>query len=130
MHRRTFLQYVLALGAIHALPTWCRTTLAADRPALPIPNLLQADAAGKVLLRIQQGQTIFKGKPAKTFGYNSNLLGPALKFRQDQQVTIALQNGLNVIAVDAFWQEIVFGLLVIVAIVLNADKSCRDVIVK
>ena len=95
MHRRTFLQYVLALGAIHALPTWCRTTLAADRPALPIPNLLQADAAGKVLLRIQQGQTIFKGKPAKTFGYNSNLLGPALKFRQDQQVTIALQNGLQ-----------------------------------
>ena len=50
MHRRTFLQYVLALGAIHALPTWCRTTLAADRPALPIPNLLQADAAGNFIV--------------------------------------------------------------------------------
>ena len=45
-------------------------------------------------------------------------------------LVIALQNGLNVIAVDAFWQQIVFGLLIIVAIVLNADKSGRFVMVK
>lgn len=43
---------------------------------------------------------------------------------------ICLQNGLNVVAVDAFWQEIVFGMLVIVAIILNADKSGRDIIIK
>lgn len=43
---------------------------------------------------------------------------------------ISLQNGLNVVAVDAFWQEIVFGMLVIVAIILNADKSGRDIIIK
>ncbi len=45
-------------------------------------------------------------------------------------LVICLQNGLNVIAVDAFWQEIVFGMLVIVAIILNADKSGRDIIIK
>lgn len=45
-------------------------------------------------------------------------------------LVISLQNGLNVIAVDAFWQEIVFGLLVIVAIILNSDKSGRDIIIK
>ncbi len=45
-------------------------------------------------------------------------------------LVICLQNGLNVVAVDAFWQEIVFGLLVIIAIILNADKSGRDIIIK
>ncbi len=45
-------------------------------------------------------------------------------------LVIALQNGLNVIGVDAFWQDIVFGLLVITAIILNADKSGRDIIIK
>lgn len=45
-------------------------------------------------------------------------------------LVIALQNGLNVVGVDAFWQEIVFGLLVIVAIGINADKSGRDIIIK
>ncbi|MCC8166240.1 MAG: hypothetical protein LIQ31_08835 [Planctomycetes bacterium] len=44
-------------------------------------------------------------------------------------LVIALQNGLNVIGVDAFWQDIVFGLLVITAIILNADKSGRDIVI-
>ncbi len=45
-------------------------------------------------------------------------------------LVICLQNGLNVIAVDAFWQQIVFGLLIIAAIILNADKSGRNMVVK
>lgn len=44
-------------------------------------------------------------------------------------VTI-IQNGLNVIGVDAFWQQIVFGILVIVAIYLNSEKGIRDLVVK
>lgn len=57
-------------------------------------------------------------------------IGSVLRTLIGVSLVIALQNGLNVVAVDAFWQEIVFGCLVIVAIVLNADKSGRDVIVK
>ena len=41
-----------------------------------------------------------------------------------------IQNGMNVIAVDGFWQKIVFGLLVIIAIYMNSDKSRRDLIIK
>ncbi|MDD3172321.1 MAG: ABC transporter permease [Herbinix sp.] len=41
-----------------------------------------------------------------------------------------IQNGMNVIAVDGFWQQNVFGLLVIIAIYMNTDKSRRDLIVK
>lgn len=41
-----------------------------------------------------------------------------------------IQNGMNVIAVDGFWQQIVFGLLVIIAIFMNTDKNRRNLIVK
>ncbi len=41
-----------------------------------------------------------------------------------------IQNGMNVIAVDGFWQKIVFGLLVIIAIFMNTDKSRRNLVVK
>ncbi len=45
-------------------------------------------------------------------------------------LVIIIQNGLNVIAVDAFWQQIVFGSIVIFAVYLNSDKSSRSIIVK
>ncbi len=56
--------------------------------------------------------------------------GSVLKTLLGAVLVIIIQNGLNVIGVDAFWQQIVFGLLVIYAIYMNADKSGSDVIVK
>ncbi len=44
-------------------------------------------------------------------------------------VTVIL-NGLNVVAVDGFWQQIVFGILVLFAVYINADRSGRDAITK
>ncbi len=41
-----------------------------------------------------------------------------------------IQNGMNVIAVDGFWQQIVFGLLVLLAIYMNSDRARRDLVVK
>ncbi len=41
-----------------------------------------------------------------------------------------IQNGMNVIAVDGFWQQIVFGLLVLAAIYMNSDRRRHDLIVK
>ncbi|HCC11370.1 MAG TPA: multicopper oxidase, partial [Atlantibacter hermannii] len=68
MHRRDFLKYSAVLGAASALPLWSRLALAADRPALPIPNLLAADAESRIRLTIQAGQTLFNGKAATTWG--------------------------------------------------------------
>ena len=45
-------------------------------------------------------------------------------------IVIVIQNGLNVIGVGAFWQQIVFGILVILAVILTVDRSGRDVIMK
>ncbi|WP_336285844.1 multicopper oxidase CueO [Citrobacter arsenatis] len=94
MQRRDFLKYSVALGVASALPLWSRSVFAADRPALPIPDLLTADASNRMQLVVQAGQSSFAGKTATTWGYNGNLLGPAVKLSRGQAVTVDIHNQL------------------------------------
>ncbi|PSN06947.1 multicopper oxidase CueO [Siccibacter turicensis] len=94
MHRRDFLKYTAVLGAASALPLWSRSALAAPRPALPIPPLLEPDARSHIALLISQGQSQFVGKTATTWGYNGSLLGPALKLTQGKPVSVTIRNQL------------------------------------
>lgn len=95
MERRDFLKYSVALGVASALPLWSRSVFAADRPALPIPDLLTADASNRIQLIVQAGQSNFAGKTATTWGYNGNLLGPAVKLNKGQSVTVDIHNQLT-----------------------------------
>ncbi len=95
MQRRDFLKYSVALGVASALPLWSRSVFAADRPALPIPDLLTADASNRIQLIVQAGQSNFAGKTATTWGYNGNLLGPAVKLNKGQSVTVDVHNQLT-----------------------------------
>ncbi len=95
MQRRDFLKYSVALGVASALPLWSRSVFAADRPALPIPDLLTADASNRIQLIVQTGQSNFAGKTATTWGYNGNLLGPAVKLNKGQSVTVDIHNQLT-----------------------------------
>lgn len=92
MQRRDFLKYSVALGVASALPLWSRSVFAADRPALPIPDLLTADASNRMQLIVQAGQSSFAGKTATTWGYNGSLLGPAVKLSKGQSVTVDIHN--------------------------------------
>lgn len=94
MQRRDFLNYSVALGVASALPLWSRSVFAADRPALPIPDLLTADASNRMQLVVQAGKSSFAGKTATTWGYNGNLLGPAVKLNKGQSVTVDIHNQL------------------------------------
>lgn len=94
MQRRDFLKYSVALGVASALPFWSRTVFAADRPALPIPDLLTADASNRIQLIVKAGQSTFAGKTATTWGYNGNLLGPAVKLNKGQAVSVDIHNQL------------------------------------
>ncbi|MGV3985037.1 multicopper oxidase CueO [Citrobacter portucalensis] len=94
MQRRDFLKYSVALGVASALPLWSRSVFAADRPALPIPDLLTADASNRMQLVVQAGKSSFAGKTATTWGYNGNLLGPAVKLSKGQSVTVDIHNQL------------------------------------
>ncbi len=94
LQRRDFLKYSVALGVASALPLWSRSVFAADRPALPIPDLLTADASNRMQLVVQTGKSSFAGKTATTWGYNGNLLGPAVKLNKGQSVTVDIHNQL------------------------------------
>ncbi|RPH30826.1 multicopper oxidase CueO [Buttiauxella warmboldiae] len=94
MHRRDFLKYSAAIGAFSALPLWSKAALAADRPTLPIPTLLAPDAKNSIRLAVQAGKSTFNGKTATTWGYNGNLLGPALHLAQGEEVTVEIKNNL------------------------------------
>ncbi|MCC0182725.1 multicopper oxidase CueO [Aeromonas hydrophila] len=93
MQRRDFLKFSTAVGIAGALPWWGRA-VAAERPALPIPALLEADASGVFQLRAQPGQMQWRRQPTHSWGYNGNLLGPTLRARQGQAVRVRVANQL------------------------------------
>ncbi|KNC93274.1 multicopper oxidase CueO [Trabulsiella odontotermitis] len=95
MHRRDFIKLTAAVGVASALPAWSRLAFAADRPALPIPELLTADATNRIAINVQAGKTQFGPHLATTWGYNGNLLGPALQLRQGKAVTVDIHNQLS-----------------------------------
>ncbi|MEG1211452.1 MAG: multicopper oxidase CueO [Leclercia sp.] len=95
MQRRDFLKYSAALGVASALPLWSRAAFAADRPVLPIPDLLTPDARNQVQLVVQAGKTTFGPHNATTWGYNGNLLGPAIQLRKGKALTVNIHNTLT-----------------------------------
>lgn len=95
MQRRDFLKYSAALGVIGALPTWARAAAMGEQATLPIPDLLVPDAQNRIRLTVQAGISTFGEKTATTWGYNGNLLGPALQLRQGKTVTVEIRNRLQ-----------------------------------
>lgn len=85
MQRRHFLKLSAALGAAGALPLWSRSLMAASRPPLPIPALLEADAKGQYSLTAMEGTTQWQGKAVPTWGYNGSLLGPAIRLKRGRR---------------------------------------------
>lgn len=94
MQRREFLKLTAAVSVASALPLWSRSVFAASRPSLPVPELLTADARNRISLIIQAGKTQFGPHLATTWGYNGNLLGPALQLKQGEEATIDIHNRL------------------------------------
>lgn len=95
MQRRDFLKLSAALGAASALPLWSRSLMAAEqRPLLPIPSLLTADARSEISLIAQAGSSNWRGKNVPTWGYNGALLGPAIQLERGKEVNITVYNRL------------------------------------
>ncbi|WP_036626623.1 multicopper oxidase CueO [Pantoea sp. AS-PWVM4] len=94
MQRRHFLKLTAALSAAGALPLWSRSLMAATRPLLPIPALLEADAHGTYNLIAQAGTSQWNGKAVPTWGYNGSLLGPAIALQRGKPVNVNIHNRL------------------------------------
>ncbi len=96
MLRRDFLKLSAITYAASALPIWSKMAVAAENyPALAIPPLLEPDAQGNIQIAIKQGTSAFvPGKKTTTWGYNGDLLGPALSLKNGQNVNINIVNQL------------------------------------
>ncbi len=56
--------------------------------------------------------------------------GSVLRTLLGAMLVIIIQNGLNTVALDVYWQQIVFGAFVILAVFLNSEKGGRTLITK
>ncbi len=93
--RRELLLSAAALAAAGGLAAG-RPSRAADRPALPVPPELRADAAGTIALRAQPGeQTFLPGLATPTYGINGPFLGPAIRVRRGDRVSFKVTNGVE-----------------------------------
>lgn len=91
--RRTVLAGGGALGAVWAFGV--PRLSAADRPALPIPPELRADAQGEIAITAQPGQMRFKpGVTTPTYGFNGPFLGPAVRVKRGESPVMRVTNRL------------------------------------
>ena len=95
MQRRDFIKLTAAMGAASALPLWSTSLMAAERrPELPIPSLLTPDPRGVMNITARTGKTVWQGKTVPTWGYNGDLLGPAIQLERGKPVTLNVRNTL------------------------------------
>ena len=89
--RRHFLQAASLAG----LAPWVVGAAAQGRPSLPIPPLLDLRPGAPATLAARVGETeFFPGKASPTAGYNRHLLGPTLRVRSGDEVTLDVRNEL------------------------------------
>jgi blue copper oxidase len=80
------------LAAFRLQPAFARD---GARPGLPIPPEMRADAQGVIAFGAGKGTISFlPGQRTPTLGYNAAFLGPALRLRRGQTVTIDFINHL------------------------------------
>ncbi|WHI52022.1 multicopper oxidase CueO [Microbulbifer sp. MLAF003] len=77
------------------------------RLALPIPKELRADSAGNIHLVVKPDQQSFiQGLTTPTYGFNGPFLGPAIRLRKGQTVTVSVNNQLTQ-NVTAHWHGLI-----------------------
>ncbi|WP_313028094.1 multicopper oxidase CueO [Brucella sp.] len=68
----------------------------AKAQALPIPALIEPDAAGVVKLTVQKGRHAFtQGSDAASAGINGTYLGPVVRLKNGEAVTLSVSNGMD-----------------------------------
>lgn len=81
--------------AIATMPA-ARRLAAAERPPLPIPPELRADAQGRIAIEAQPGSMAFlPGARTPTCGFNGPWLGPAIRVRRGDRPEVEVANRLG-----------------------------------
>jgi blue copper oxidase len=94
LSRRTTLLAACAWGFSGVLPRHVRAQ-GNVRQSLPIPPELRADTAGTIKLDARTGTMRFLGdRDTATYGINGPYLGPALRLRRGETVTVQVTNNV------------------------------------
>ncbi|MBV9235814.1 MAG: multicopper oxidase CueO [Xanthobacteraceae bacterium] len=94
LSRRTGLLAACAWGFAGVIPRYLHAQ-GAPRQSLPIPPELRADAAGTIKLDARTGTMRFLGdRDTATYGINGPYLGPALRLRRGETVTMQVTNNV------------------------------------
>ncbi len=95
LSRRSALAAGAASGAIAALRLAPAVARDAARPTLPVPPEIRANGHGAIAFGAGAGTVRYlPGRRTATYGYNGAFLGPALRLRRGQAVTIDFTNHL------------------------------------
>jgi blue copper oxidase len=95
LSRRTMVLAGSACAFTALGPSKVRAQAASARPSLPIPPELRADAAGTIKLDARTGTMRFLGdRDTATYGINGPYLGPALRLRRGEIVTVQVTNNV------------------------------------
>jgi FtsP/CotA-like multicopper oxidase with cupredoxin domain len=95
LSRRTMLLAGSAWAFTGFGPSNVRAQTASERPSLPIPPELRADAAGMIKLDARTGTMRFLGdRDTATYGINGPYLGPALRLRRGETATVQVTNNV------------------------------------
>lgn len=80
---------------------------ASERPALPIPPELRADAKGEIVFAAQAGEmTFLPGRRTPTYGFNAPYLGPAIRVRRGEAPVMRVANRLGQ-AITLHWHGLI-----------------------
>ncbi|WP_241622528.1 multicopper oxidase CueO [Rosenbergiella australiborealis] len=108
MQRRDFLKLSSLLIGAGALPAWSREAMASQRPLLTTPILLEPDLHQRIDITAMAGKSLWNNKTVSTWGYNGAYLGPTIKLRRHQPVSLRVYNQLPV-ETTVHWHGLVVG---------------------
>ena len=93
LSRRHFLCSSAALAAgLSFRPAWAN----GNRPALPVPPLIDGSSGAPINLTIQRGEWSFlPGLMTQTLGINQDYLAPTLRTRRNSELNLAYHNTLS-----------------------------------
>ncbi len=99
MKRRAFLEFAGAGTGGLLMPTWSLAQGGAGANQLKIPRLLTGELENgrrHYRLQVQHGTTrFFPGLDTPTLGYNGSYLGPTIRLRDGENVTMHVHNSLG-----------------------------------
>ncbi|WP_241646834.1 multicopper oxidase CueO [Rosenbergiella metrosideri] len=108
MQRRDFIKLSSLLLGAGALPAWSREALLGQRPLLSTPTLVEADLHQRIDLTAMAGTSTWNNHSVSTWGYNGSYLGPTIKLRRNQPVSLRVHNHLPV-DTTVHWHGLVVG---------------------